>query len=988
MAYDGTLKFDTSINSSAFQNGLNKIGTLAKKALSAVTTAVTGISAALGAGAVAGVKYNSQMEQYYTSFETMLGSAEKAQDMVGKLKKFAAETPFEMSDIAKGTQTLLSFGISADKVMPTIKMLGDVSQGNKEKFDSLTLAFSQIQSTGKLMGQDLLQLINAGFNPLTIISQKTGKSMAQLKKEMADGSISADMVADAFKTATEKGGLFYNAMEKQSKTFNGQLSTLKDNAKSFLGEITEGFTNGLKDTALPMVNGWLTDLSDAFHEGGTEGLVKEIGMVLSEAALEGAKRAPGIIKSAVLVIQSFVEGIKENSGQLLKAATSIVNTLADGIISLLPKSLQRPIKNALKDIQKSFESGGLKKAIQTFGSFLSNVIKTVSKLGRSILPALTKAVDFLGKHLDKILPTITGAYVAFKSWKIITTVTSNVKKFASSVSDSISDLKGFISKLNGAEGATGGFSSILKSLSGSGGAIALAVGAAVGLGTVLFENIEDPAKKAREEMEELQDTVEGSAESWMDVRDATKEQLSVNDAEIKSLQSLWDELQSIVDQNGKVKAGQEERAQFIINELNDALGTEISMNGNVIDSYKAVAGSIDKVIEKKKASLKLSAYDDQYEEAQKQLPSLYETQANLYSQIEKAKRAVAEAEKEEKKALEANSVLYADKHAKADEARNNLESLTEAYRENAATITSQVDTINKVETANKEMIKGNYAGVEQALNTLNIAYKASTGATKEELSQQAIAMYKNYKFMRDNVNVAGLGITQDMVKNARETALQASVEYGVAAKSAVGGFITGLDENGIPIYEAAKDVTSNVILGAQAGASVAASYQQGGNFIQGFIDGMEQMKLALAKKAADVVGVVVNIGSQVLQEHSPSKVAQRQGVYYGEGMALGLENSRKDVKRAAAKLANATIETTTSMLNKMNYAIATQRSVFSSPIAAQVQYEISSKMQPISSSPVYNQTVNIQSQEALSPAETARQTRHATQQLILSSKGV
>lgn len=161
-----------------------------------------------------------------TLFTTMLGSADKAKSMIGQLKDFAAKTSFEFTDLAKGSQTLLAFGTSADKLMPTLKTLGDVSQGNKERFDELTLAFAQVSSAGKLSGQDLLQMVNAGFNSLQEMAQKSGKSMADLRDEMSTGQISADDVATAFQDATSKGRQFYNAMDSQSKTFNGQLSTL------------------------------------------------------------------------------------------------------------------------------------------------------------------------------------------------------------------------------------------------------------------------------------------------------------------------------------------------------------------------------------------------------------------------------------------------------------------------------------------------------------------------------------------------------------------------------------------------------------------------------------------------------------------------------------------------------------------------------------------------------------------------------------------
>ena len=188
---------------------------------------LAGGTALAGLGAIS-LNAASDAEQAQTAFTTMLGSAEKAQSFIADMKKFAADTPFETTDISKAAQTMLSFGIASEDVMGNIKMLGDVAMGDAEKFQSLSLTFAQVQSSGKLMGGDLLQMIGQGFNPLQIMAEKTGKSMADLKKEMENGAISADMVKDAFKSATSEGGLFYGGMEAQSKTFAGTMSTLQD----------------------------------------------------------------------------------------------------------------------------------------------------------------------------------------------------------------------------------------------------------------------------------------------------------------------------------------------------------------------------------------------------------------------------------------------------------------------------------------------------------------------------------------------------------------------------------------------------------------------------------------------------------------------------------------------------------------------------------------------------------------------------------------
>ena len=187
----------------------------------------------------AAIKAAADWESMQASFTTLLGSADKANKLLADIKKTAETTPFTLTNLTEASKTLLAFGIAQEKIIPTMRMLGDVSGGNSEKLKSLTLAYAQVQSTGRLMGQDLLQMINQGFNPLQIISEKTGKSMAQLKKEMEGGGISAAIVADAFKIATSEGGRFFNSMNDQSKVFWGRLSNLQDALDSFLRSLGE-----------------------------------------------------------------------------------------------------------------------------------------------------------------------------------------------------------------------------------------------------------------------------------------------------------------------------------------------------------------------------------------------------------------------------------------------------------------------------------------------------------------------------------------------------------------------------------------------------------------------------------------------------------------------------------------------------------------------------------------------------------------------------
>ncbi|MFK2681133.1 tape measure protein [Bacteroides fragilis] len=180
-----------------------------------------------------------EIESFQISFDTLIGDKEKASAFFGELKDFAVNTPLLLNDLAKGGQLLLGFGVDADKVMPTLKQIGDISMGNAERFNSLALAFAQMSATGKLVGQDLLQMVNAGFNPLQVMSQKTGKSMATLKDEMSKGAISSEMVAQAFEDATAKGGKFNGMLEKQSKGIKGSISNLEGAIQDALNDMGE-----------------------------------------------------------------------------------------------------------------------------------------------------------------------------------------------------------------------------------------------------------------------------------------------------------------------------------------------------------------------------------------------------------------------------------------------------------------------------------------------------------------------------------------------------------------------------------------------------------------------------------------------------------------------------------------------------------------------------------------------------------------------------
>lgn len=252
---NGRLNFEARIDDSQLENDANNIvqrfGQIGDTAVSEgerMQAAFAKVGTAIGsmfaldkikdfAGQVMSARAN--IESLHTSFTVLLGDAGKADKLFNGLREFGATTPLELPDWAKAAQTLLGFGTSANDVLPILKDIGNISMGDAQKMESLTLAFSQATSAGKLQGQDLLQMINAGFNPLNEMTKITGKNMGELKDEMSKGQISAKMLRDAFAHAAGEGGQFNGMLDKMSKTLQGAKSNLDDAVETMFSDIGE-----------------------------------------------------------------------------------------------------------------------------------------------------------------------------------------------------------------------------------------------------------------------------------------------------------------------------------------------------------------------------------------------------------------------------------------------------------------------------------------------------------------------------------------------------------------------------------------------------------------------------------------------------------------------------------------------------------------------------------------------------------------------------
>lgn len=194
-----------------------------------------------------GFNLAAKAEQVKAQFEVLTGSAEQTKQLMKDFENLDKNSPINVAAFQEAGKILLGFGVSAAQITPTLDRLSEISMGNEEKFQSLALAFGQVSANGRLMGQEVLQMINAGFNPLQEISRTTGISMAELKKQMEAGNVSAKMLADSLKSATSEGGRFNDMNEKMAETTSVKMSKLANEWMMFKKSLGESVTPGVNN---------------------------------------------------------------------------------------------------------------------------------------------------------------------------------------------------------------------------------------------------------------------------------------------------------------------------------------------------------------------------------------------------------------------------------------------------------------------------------------------------------------------------------------------------------------------------------------------------------------------------------------------------------------------------------------------------------------------------------------------------------------------
>ena len=372
-----------------------------------------------------------QFEQAQANMRTLMnGNTEAADELLGKLREYGKSTVYDTMGLVEAQKTMMAFGLDATFAYEQLQHIGDIALGDSQKMQSLALAFSQTTSTGKLMGQDLLQMINAGFNPLEVISTKTGKSIAVLKDEMSKGAISADMIAQAFQWATEEGGRFYQGAGNAAQSVGGRIAKMRDTIDEMKVSLFE-------------------------MTGGATAYISEIGKMIAQFA----PLSPLVVKlfdwMRIAGIKAFTElKIGGHTLQVRLRAISIAAVQSGGALKLMGamgKAACRAIGVAIMNIPIiGWIAAGVAAIIALFTLLWQKcegfriVVFTIWEAIKAVFSGIWEVVtDVWAAIYSGVIEPVWNALVSVGEW-IRTTLWEPIKSFFERIANWVSDLFGNI----------------------------------------------------------------------------------------------------------------------------------------------------------------------------------------------------------------------------------------------------------------------------------------------------------------------------------------------------------------------------------------------------------------------------------------------------------------------------------------------------------------------------------------------------------------
>ncbi len=501
-----------------------------------------------------------------------------------------------------------------------------------------------------------------------------------------------------------------------------------------------------------------------------------------------------------------------------------------------------------------------------------NLQSDLTKINRS-LSSISSSLNILNRNASNAVQQLEAFHSAQKN---IQQSKSSVEKVAdlfsqigSDAKASVEGVKSFSEEISNAVDSTGILGEAVAALSTPAAQLAIGVGTSLATMAIEFFTASENAERLTRKLEETNTVLEESRESFDTTRTSVMETDAANQNSLTSYQTLYDELMSLVDANGKVKSGYEERVDFINNELNSAFGTNLERIDQEVQGIQNLSQNWDNLMNKQRAGLKQDAYQEVLSNAQTQKQSLEQQMQELEPELQFLKHEIDRLEAEEQAAFEETGMTsyhntdlgaYRERLQSVQQQYNNLKSQYDAY-------TQQEELYAQ---GSAQMVTGDYSGAISSFEQIDsvLLYTAEAGASLENLEQQATDAYNAYT---STARLTSWGATDaQKYADALAYAEEATAEYAEKTGQVIDGLVVGFDENGNAIIESVQEIRMGMNDEVDQGAlELAGKINDAGIQVSdGFI-------VALSEKYPDIQEAAI----QVLQALSVATEEQKPGLY-------------------------------------------------------------------------------------------------------------
>jgi len=932
---DGSVTIKTSLDNNDFKKGLNTLTNLGKKGLKTVGVAAGVATASLaGMGAYA-LKVGGDFEAGMSKVQAISGATgDELEKLTDKAKEMGAKTKFSASESAEAFQYMAMAGWKTEDMLNGIEGIMNLAAASGEELASVSdivtdaLTAFGLQASDSAHFADVLAKASSNSNTNVSMMGATFKYVApiagSLKYSIEDTAVAIGLMANAGIKGEQAGTALRSMLTRLVKPPTEAAKAL--NALGVSATNSDGTMKPLSQT--------LQELRKKFSELDDSQKASYASSIAGTEAMSGML---AIVNASDSDFQKLTDSINNADG----AASEMADTMNDnlqGATTILKSNIEslgvaiydkfkgqatdgvKALTSSMEKLTKSATNGKLSKSIDKLASSFGKLITKSGKFIEKTLPKFIDTLTWIIDHGDTIIKVIGAMAGAWATYNAVSKVTSTIK-----------DIKAMIQPIVLATKATQGATTAQKlwNLAMTANPIGLVITAVVALtaaiGYLALRQTEEQ-KAAKEFADEMSNQKKQLEEYNASVDKTTNANLS----HINSVEKLKNELKTLVDENGKVKEGYKGRADFILNEMNQALGTEYKLNGDVIESYKDLQKEIDATIEKKKAEIILNASEEKYKNAienqEKAVTDLKQAHDNLGMSVEEAKEKYNELALQTADAMQVGGLACAGLKNEVDALGNKIKAVEDAekavkdYTENVKDYENKyslfaeekyAEIANTVTTTTEEYcdksleeIKNSVQNQINELNYYEEAYKEHGNAVEKQRAEQA---QKNLDSLASELanrtkTIGDLGTEEiEAWKSIAEGSYSSySVEISKMAPEMQEKIqeITGVIAAGTPqMQEKAKELAQ---LTLEEFDKSPEARKNALNTITGYLNGLTDDEKREFLKQTGIENADI-----VLEELNKGELSEENGKNILKGLYNGLQNNtwQKNILSAAVSLA-------------------------------------------------------------------------------------